>query len=112
MTKDENGNARKRKDSGSQTVNSKEPISPSLTSTLLFQMTPAIAAASAMLVLIFGGCCSNVRHSKITHIPNVQYQAKLMKQSRFIHWKRLSSKQPDTQEIKREENRNSGAKLI
>ncbi|KAG5956185.1 hypothetical protein E4U58_006721 [Claviceps cyperi] len=60
MTKHENGNARKGKDSGSQTVNSKEPISLSLTSTLLFQMMPAIAAASAMLVLIFGGCCSNV----------------------------------------------------
>lgn len=58
MTKNENGDARKRKESESQTVNSNK--SKPRTSTLLIENTPALAAASLMLSLIFGGCCSNV----------------------------------------------------
>ncbi|KAG6016699.1 hypothetical protein E4U54_000600 [Claviceps lovelessii] len=53
MTKNENGDARKRKESESQTVNSNK--SKPRTSTLLIENTPALAAASLMLSLIFGG---------------------------------------------------------
>ncbi|KAG5953363.1 hypothetical protein E4U53_005839 [Claviceps sorghi] len=58
MAKEENGDARKRKESESQTDNGN--ASRSLTSTFLIKTTSALAAASLMLVLIFGGCCSNV----------------------------------------------------
>ncbi|KAG6010191.1 hypothetical protein E4U21_007668 [Claviceps maximensis] len=58
MTKEENGDTRKRKEGESQTVDSSE--SKSLTSALLVENTPALAAAGLMLSLIFGGCCSNV----------------------------------------------------
>lgn len=60
MTNEENGDSRKRKEGGSQTVEGKESKSSLLTSTLLIETTPALAAASVMLGLIFGGCCSNV----------------------------------------------------
>ncbi|KAG5985229.1 hypothetical protein E4U55_000052 [Claviceps digitariae] len=58
MAKEENGDARKRKESESQIVYSNEP--KSLTSSVLIENTPALAAASLVLSLIFGGCCSNV----------------------------------------------------
>ncbi|KAG6036665.1 hypothetical protein E4U41_005563 [Claviceps citrina] len=50
---EENGDTRRRKDSTSQAFNSKESQASVLTSKFLIENTPALAAASVMLCLIF-----------------------------------------------------------